>query len=170
MLREPTGLSLLTGLTDEARTWLITALGNSVARGNRRAKVSGLDLHDPVSFSPVPGVLYYRGKFDPRQVASVVKQLWASIVECRAHLILLNRVWTTVPELQPEIQRLAAEKHVIVADEFDADSLQRMSRKENNYCVRILKISTHQANSTWLRVEMDYGKQKRQTLDACSKR
>ncbi len=52
------------------------------------------------------------------ETLEAIRELWPGISSSKAPIVLLNGVWSAVPELQADIMHLAAKKHVIVADEM----------------------------------------------------
>lgn len=119
LLAKRAGLTFVTGSDDAIRTFLITALGNSAGQAVPSSSISGMDLHRPDSFVPVPGVVYFRNPNDSSNVAQLILELWRTIEKSPTDLILLNSVWTGVPELRDRIIALATKRHVIVADQLD---------------------------------------------------
>lgn len=109
----------MTGSDDAIRTFLITALGNSAGQAVPNTSISGMDVHRPDSFVPVPGVVYFRNPNDSSNVAQLILELWVTIEKSPTDVILLNAVWTGVPELRGRIIGLATRHHVIVADQLD---------------------------------------------------
>jgi hypothetical protein len=109
------GLTFISSQSDTARTWLITAMGNS-AGGEVRA--CGIDVHSPDTFVPVSGVLY-RVKCGPLgEMRMVIREVWPVVAKSDAQLLLFNGIWVAMPELRPLIAELARDRNVIVADGF----------------------------------------------------
>jgi hypothetical protein len=119
LLAQPAGLTFVTGSDDAIRTFLVTALGNSAGQAMPNSSISGMDVHRPDSFVPVPGVVYFRNPNDSSNVAQLILELWRTIEKSPTDLILLNAVWTGVPELRDRIIGLATKHHVVVADQLD---------------------------------------------------
>jgi hypothetical protein len=59
ILDQASGLTFVSAFSDEHRTFILTSLGNSASWNDARNRVSGLDVHTPDYFSPVPGVYYF---------------------------------------------------------------------------------------------------------------
>jgi hypothetical protein len=125
LLAKPAGLTLVTGPSDALRTFVITALGNSAAQITPAKTVCGLDIHRPDVFVPVPEVHYFQNPGDSAQARQLIGQLWKGIECSTSDLILLNRVWTIMPEIRERIISVAKSRHVILADQFDARALPR---------------------------------------------
>jgi hypothetical protein len=119
LLAKRAGLTFVTGSDDAIRTFLITALGNSAGQAVPSSSISGMDVHRPDSFVPVPGVVYFRNPNEPSDVARLILELWGTIEKSPTDVILLNSVWTGVLELRDRIIGLATKRHVIVADQLD---------------------------------------------------
>lgn len=119
LLAKRAGLTFVTGSDDAIRTFLITALGNSAGQAVPSSSISGMDVHRPDSFVPVPGVVYFRNPNEPSDVARLILELWGTIEKSPTDVILLNAVWTGVPELRGRIIGLATKHHMIVADQLD---------------------------------------------------
>jgi hypothetical protein len=120
LLANPVGLTLVPGPSDPLRTFLITALGNSAAQLIPVKTVCGLDIHKPDLFVPVHGVLYFWEPDDTAQVRQLLPDMWQVMKNAPTDLILLNRVWTIMPEIREEIIACARSRHVIMADQFEA--------------------------------------------------
>jgi hypothetical protein len=82
--------------------------------------VCGLDVHKPGLFVPVLGVLYFWDPNDAAEVRELLAEMWKVVKNSTTDLILLNRVWTLLPEIREEIVACAKSRHVIVADQIDA--------------------------------------------------
>lgn len=116
LIPQTNGLTFVVGPNEDLRTFVITAIGNSAVRFLSVRDVTGLDVHRPVLFVPVPSVLYLRGPQDSSQTKGLIEELWPAIEGSSAKLVLLNRVWALAPGLRHRIQTLARRKHVVVAD------------------------------------------------------
>jgi len=119
LLMRPLGLFVITGPTDALRTFLITALGNSAPLMVTTKTITGMDMHRPDSFVPVPGVLYFRNPNDSQQKKQLIQEQWKGMEDSSADVFLFNGVWTMVPELRGKIVELAKRRSVFLADEFD---------------------------------------------------
>jgi hypothetical protein len=118
LLMRPLGLFVITGPTDALRTFLITALGNSAPLMVTAKTISGMDMHRPDSFVPVPGVLYFRNPNDSPQKKQLIQEQWKRMEDSSADVFLFNGVWTMVPELRGKMVELAKRRSVFLADEF----------------------------------------------------
>jgi hypothetical protein len=153
LLQRPVGLTLILGRSDEAKTFLFTAMGNSALRLKARIRICGLDLNAPISFSPVPGVFHCPTRLGTPKLQQIAAEVWPLIAGRRANLVLLNRVWSAAPELQPAIERLATEKHVILADDWDCGQVRQLRRIQPT--PQALRIFPHQTHASWLRVQVE---------------
>lgn len=121
------GLTFITGTeaTDEARTYLLTALGNTfLDHTERPRRISGIDAHKPDWFVPLPGVNYLQNRMNPAHLREAVQELWPDICAGKNHLVVLNRIWSAAPNFQRDIKALANDNNVVVADANVPDLLQ----------------------------------------------
>ena len=117
VVTQNSGLTFIQGGNDENRTFLLTAMGHSfLGLTERPHRVGGIDVHDPDWFVPVTGVHYLGNVFQIAQVQEAARGLWSEIRAGKTRLVLLNLIWSTVPELQYQIRALARQCPVIVAD------------------------------------------------------
>ena len=59
LLKQKSGFTLISGGTDYQRTFVLTALGQAFIRSTGwPSQVTGVDLHEPLKFVPVSGVVY----------------------------------------------------------------------------------------------------------------
>ena len=144
LLAQSTGLTFIVGAED-LQTFLITAWGNSATRLNPSLQVCGLDLHKPDLFVPVSGVLYLGNPNDSAQVRELARSVWKQIEDSHANLVLLNRVWSAVPELRNKIVACARNRHVILADQSEAVApMLRISNRVPTNVVTITAAPKHQ--------------------------
>lgn len=128
-IRQTSGLIAVQGGSDESRTFVCSALANTfLALTERPRRVRGIDVHAPDWFVPVPGVTYLNNLFHSVALQVEVNHLWPSLYVGRSSLVLLNGVWSKVPEFQTRILALAHEHPVIIADEISRKAL-RFRRK-----------------------------------------
>jgi transcriptional regulator with XRE-family HTH domain len=131
-LTQPTGLTLIRGESDALRTFLITAIGHSAGLLVPGKRVSGVDFHRPDLFVPVNGVLYPGRKCNSTDRAAVALSICQQIEECPAQVLLLNGVWSTLPEAQAQLLQLARHKNVILADDFLSLAFVQQRRRTTN--------------------------------------
>lgn len=114
---QKTGLSIIQGGTDESRTFLATALARFfLLRVERPNSLHGIDIHEPDWFVPVPGVHYLHNEFQPLRLRECVIRLWPTVINSTAQTILLNGIWSRLPELHKAIKEQTKRKHFIVSD------------------------------------------------------
>jgi len=118
LLAQPEGLTFVVG-PSEPRTFLVTALGHSISRVNPTKRVCGLDVHRPDSFVPVAGVFYCQGPPNLELVRHLAANIVDEVESSEAELVIFNGIWSGISQFLKAIQRLAATRHLIVADEFD---------------------------------------------------
>jgi len=118
LLKQKTGLSLLVSGTDEQRTFVLTALGHTFCRLDEQHRTAaGIDVHDPEWFVPIETLLYLKGPANSAHVSGLVRGIWPEVINTKSPLVLLNGIWSAMPELRRDILSLARRKHVIVADQ-----------------------------------------------------
>ena len=127
LLQLERGLTFVEG-DENARDFVVTALGHSMARLDRhRLPVFGIDVRLPDRFVPVGGVKYLGGTLQPGKLKGLVSSAWTAVRECKTGLILLNGLWSHLRERQSEIQELATHCHVVIADELTAGEANAFS-------------------------------------------
>lgn len=118
MACQPNGLILIQGGTDEARTFLLTALANEfLTLTAHSGQVTGIDVHEPDWFVPVPHVTYLHNEFDLHRQQEAVERLWPRWEGLKNRLIVFNGVWAAMRNLRKAISPLAAHNLVILADQ-----------------------------------------------------
>lgn len=128
IIGQRTGIIWVQGVSDEARTFVATALGNTfLSLTERPRRVTGFDVHEPDWFVPVPGVKYLGNSFEAGALREAVRQRWGQLGPGRSQLILLNGIWSSLHELQKEIPALARRHPVIIA-ETTAPAIPRLKR------------------------------------------
>ena len=152
LLTQATGLSLLVNGTPEQRTFLINALGHTFCRIDLRHRTAtGIDLYQPDWFVPVETMLYLKGLTDAAHLRGLVRRFWPEIMRTKAPLVLLNGIWSNVPELRGDILSLAARKHVVVADQ--QISVPRTAL-QSEHPLHALSVSAARQNADWIAVEI----------------
>lgn len=111
------GITLIQGERELLSTFVITAMAQSFALfpGNR-GQIAGLDVHAPDWFVPVPGVAYLNNAAQPIRIRAEAERIWPTLGTTSTKLVILNGVWTPVPELRSKICELAEACHVLVTD------------------------------------------------------
>ena len=116
LFRKQAGMTIITGGNGGARTLAITSLGHHWRRLNwKDASPAGLDLHPPSKFVPVSGVKYLDPALGRAKLQLVIRPLLARLLTARARLVLLNNVWSLLPEAHDGLLRSSAHKHIVVA-------------------------------------------------------
>jgi hypothetical protein len=126
VLSRPNSLTFVSGATDEARTFLITAIGNSLAELGVKRKVRGFDLHRPDDFVPISGVAYVPQPDDLPGTRSLIRDRWHIVEDTSSTVLVFNRVWTTIPDMRSKVVGLARENNVLVADDFASSGLKAL--------------------------------------------
>jgi hypothetical protein len=153
LLAQKAGLTIVNGGSEAQRTFLLTALGHSFCRLDRLHRTpSGIDLHEPQWFVPLETVTYLRTSPEAKKTPEAIKQLWPSIRSSKNPVIVLNGVWSKVPEIGKDIISLAGQRHVIVAEQ--APPVGSELTLAGNDPVHSLVVSTSRENASWLAVEI----------------
>ena len=129
LLAQPRGFTYLQGGNDEARTFVATALGHSfLSLTQPPRRVLGVDVHACDWFIPVPGVVYLENLFQPEELRRAVQQAWPQTRGEEAALVIMNGLWSAIPEVQEKAWGLAGHAHVLVADERNFESKPLIGR------------------------------------------
>ncbi len=151
VLAQRAGLTLIQGDSDALRTFLITAIGHSAGRVIPGKRVGGVDLHRPDRFVPLHGVLYLGRGWDSTNSPAVTRSVCQQIEGCPAQLLLLNGVWSALPEAQALVLRLAGQRNVILADHFPSLGFAQHRRRNTN----LVSVCSGQKGHISVRVELD---------------
>lgn len=116
LLQKNNGLTFISGASDST-TFILTAIGHTAMRfGRAPHNVVGIDLHRPNAFVPIETVHYIDSVQNASVVSTLANMAWVRIVTSMSPLVLLNGVWSLVPELRKDIINLSQKKHVMIAD------------------------------------------------------
>lgn len=154
LLHQDTGFTLIVGGDARQRTFLLTAFGHTFCRVDPRHRSPvGLDVHEPSWFVPVETLSYLRNSHQPAKTREAIRQIWPSLRASEIPLLLLNGIWSLVPELQKEIVALACHRHVIVAEEKVPSIPQ--SALVAGQPAHLLKVSTLRDHAHCIAVAVD---------------
>jgi hypothetical protein len=117
-LDQRAGLTIVVG-PSEPRTFLVTAMGHAITQVEPTRRVCGLDVHRPDTFVPVAGVCYCQHPPNLEQTRQLVARIMEDVEGSKAKLVIFNGIWSGMSQFSKAIQRLAATRHLIVADNFD---------------------------------------------------
>lgn len=137
VLRNKTGLTVVTGAEDQARTFVVTALGYSYSAG-RQNQAAGVDLSRPNDFVPLESLIYIDPAIGSPKVREVARKLWPRVATSASRLIILNKVWSAVPELHCAVLRLTDFKHVVVGE----NQLPDMNTFRSRLPTRVHEVTT----------------------------
>ncbi len=151
LLRQNAGLTLVNGKDAEQRAFLISALGHTFCRlAPAHRKPAGIDLHEPDKFVPVETLYYLRDTHRPSETVAAIHSLWPAILSAKRPLILLNGVWSQVPELHRAILALAHQQHIIIAEKDVL--LPTKPALKTGLPVHQLTVSRSRRNPEWIEV------------------
>jgi hypothetical protein len=153
VLRYSSGITLISGGTEESRRFVLTALGHTfpqIDKGHRTA--AGLDTLPPTNLVPIETMIYLQHQPTKDRMREAINSVWPRVKNSAAPLLLFNGLWTIFPEKQKEILTWAKSRHVIVADTGLPDP-QQLART-GVPSVRTLSISL--ARSSASRIEIDF--------------
>src|SRR5581483_7327484 len=94
---------------------------------------------------------YVKGLPTLPQIGRIARQVWPEILGTRKPLVLLNNVWSALPEFRSDILSLAKHRHVIVADQ--QISLPKPDFKPE-YSIRTLSVASAKENFNWIAVRI----------------
>lgn len=138
-IKRKSGLTLVLGGTDRDRTFLLTAIGHSFSDMDlKHRNVVGIDFHRPKDFVPLEGVFYFDMFKRRHELRRRVDEAWPRILTAKSPLVLLNGLWSALPDTRNEILRLARLKHVIIADNAAPNEKNLTSLGANVCIVKLL--------------------------------
>jgi len=153
LLSEKTGITVIIGATERARTFVVNAFGHSFqSQYGGTSGAAGIDLHCPKDFVPVATVHYLDENLDAGRIFELVLSIWPKILTFKANLRLFNNVWSRVPHTRNDILRLATAKHVILADSMPP-ALAHLKSKVLGP-VTLAHLSESKATKDLIRVEL----------------
>ena len=153
LLHESKGFTFINGGTDFHRTFVLSALGHAFERLNGGgAFVAGMDVHEPAKFVPVQGLVYFGGALTDAGLQTFIHETWPAIRSSQAKLLLLNGIWSAVPNLRRQILEQAGRRHVISADVNAPEAIE--FRRSVNERVGIVTVSHAKEDSSWIRVRV----------------
>lgn len=115
LLVHQAGAVLITGRSNYARAFLLTACGHSFIRTSGSLP-AGLDLEPSGKLVPVRGIRYADPRLETGGAKALALAHWPRILTAKAPLLLLNGVWSAAPELGVDFVRLAATRQLILAE------------------------------------------------------
>lgn len=149
LAKKPAGLTVIKGGTDSLRSFMVTALGHAfVAHSGRR--IAGLDIHRPILLVPVSGVFHLDQTLDPDQIRRAAIKFMPRLMVSKSPQVLLNGVWSRLPEARADILRLSEHKHVVIADKADTSLIAPGGPLAKP--VHIVNVSTSQRRKEGIRV------------------
>lgn len=121
ILAKQCGLTLILGGTEFSRSFVFTALGHSRKReAPDKAALRGIDVHVPDWFTPIEGLTYLPASTTTTTLRDQAAQAWDSIGH--SSWLMLDGVWTLLPDRQKEILIRSLDSHVVIADAAHSDA------------------------------------------------
>ena len=117
LLNQP-GLTLISGGDDDSRCHLVGALGHACQRPDgKQDVVAGIDIHPPIRFVPVEGVVYVDGASDARHVSQVAAELMPKLLTSAAPVLIFNGIWGCLSAWHQDILRATQRRHIVLAEQ-----------------------------------------------------
>jgi hypothetical protein len=115
ILSAKAGLTIILGGSEKARTFVVTALGQSWCwLQTKHRRPAGVDLHRPVDFVPILGVRYIDGSLPKRRLQEAVNSVWPKVLTAQSPLLVCNGLWDSLPDTREDLLRVAVRKHVVL--------------------------------------------------------
>ncbi len=150
LVKQRTGLTIVTGDPDSARTFVFTALGNACFGSNGgRATLAGIDLHCPRTFVPLLPLKYIDEALSRERIRQLVLKVWPRVLTSGASL-LCNGVWSSVPETRVDLLRSTSLRHVILAEKWTSE-IERLADSASSP-VNVLTVSRGGRTSERIRI------------------
>jgi hypothetical protein len=117
LLQRDNGLVLVHGASEEAVTFLATALGHSAQMHSATHRaVLGVDTHSPDWFVPISGVKYLENVVNPSVIRREFEAAWGQIRNQRVQLVLLNGLGQAVHNVLELGASISSSTLVVVAE------------------------------------------------------
>jgi hypothetical protein len=154
ILGKKNGLTWICGGSEFHRTFLLTALGHSFpAVAGPQAGLCGLDIHEPVKWVPLENVVYFKELVRHTRLREAIHQEWPQIRSTPADLVLLNSIWSLVPDLEGQILDMTGTHHLVVADARPPDLRRIATGIETEF--HIINISPVRENERSIRLKIE---------------
>lgn len=129
LMAKTAGLTVVIGVSDRARTSVLTGFGHSWRRRYPRSGgPAGIDIHRPREFVPIDSVYYIDETLPGSQIRELALSVWPRLATSRTQLLVGNRLWHSVKEIRNDLLRIAEHKHVVLAEESMAEFADFRSR------------------------------------------
>jgi hypothetical protein len=79
--------------------------------------VAGIDIHPPIRFVPVEGVVYVDGASDARHVSQVAAELMPKLLTSAAPVLIFNGIWGCLSAWHQDILRATQRRHIVLAEQ-----------------------------------------------------
>ncbi len=117
LLRQPSGLTVVTGGNEWLRAFVLSALGQSSLRlGPASRMVAGIDKLLPDWFVPVDGITYLNTPAGESPARDLVVSIWRTMQDANKKLVLLNGVVAALDDSHTQIFALSRKCSVFVSD------------------------------------------------------
>ena len=145
---------MVQGGNDESRTFTVTALGNAfLGLTAKPHRLTGIDVHEPDWFVPLPGVRYLHNLFQPAALVKAAREYWPNPPAREAQLVVFNGLEAVMVHFPKQLKALSARCLVIVAEAggIKPSLLKRCSAGP----LHILTVSKHPENSKSIAVGVE---------------
>jgi hypothetical protein len=154
IVREPRGLTVIQGQSDESRTFLLTALGHAyLGLTDRPHQLLGIDAHEPDWFVPLPGVCYLHNTFHPVELLNAVKANWPATRVGGLRLVVFNGVWPALVSRQRQFRALTKQCSVILA--VEGSIMPSVLKGLSGGVLQLVTVSKHPENGKGIAVEIN---------------
>lgn len=156
ILRNKSGLTIVTGAEDNSLAFVVTALGHSYSAGRGVRAATGIDLSRPYDLVPLESLIYIDPAIGSTKVRELARKLWPRIATSTAQMVILNKVWSAVPELHCSVLRLTDFKHVVIGENQLPDlntfgsrvstRIHEVSTSKVTHCLGCIHLAVHLAH------------------------
>lgn len=124
LLQTTSGLTVIAGRSECARSFVLGALGHSFPRQDHQHRpAAGISCMPCGKFVAIEGVTYFRAGLSQSRMRQLVEELWPLMCSANTSMILLDGVWSLAPGRHSAILALARSRHVVLADQFKTSEL-----------------------------------------------
>jgi len=134
LLQATSGLTVIDGRSESARSFVLGALGHSFPRQDPRHRpVAGISCMPCGKFVAIEGVKYFRAGLSQARMRQLIDELWPLICSANTSMVLLDGVWSLAPGRHAAILTLARSRHVVLADQFKPGELANCGSQQMHH-------------------------------------